>query len=218
MTYTELVAALQGFLENTFDTVDVNTCIKQAEQRIYLTIGFAATRKATTLTATISSPYVTCPSDFLSAHSLAVVPASGVYTYLLNKDPSFIREAYPTVAAVGLPKVYGIYGVDQADAKELRFILGPTPDLAYSLALEYYHYPESITTAASGRTWLGDNVDSALLYGALVECYTFLKGEADLIKLYDDKYKEALLLAKRLGDGAEKQDQYRSGFQKTPVR
>lgn len=217
MTYAELVAALQGYLENTFDTVDINTCIRNAEQRVYTAINFAATRKLTTLSTVNGNPYVDCPADFLSAESLALIDGTGAYSFLLNKDPSYIREAYPPPTYVAVPRVYAIIGV-AADAKELRFILGPTPNAVYSLELNYYHYPESITVAASGRTWLGDNFESVLLYGSLVECYTFLKGEADLIKLYDDKYKEALLLAKRMGDGAEKQDIYRSGFAKTPVR
>ena len=216
MTYTELVAAIQGYLENTFDTADLNACIKQAEQRIYNTIHFAASRKVATLSTVNGVQYVDCPTDFLSAHSLAVIDGTGAYSYLLNKDPSYIREAYPLPTFVGLPRVYALFGV-ATDVKELQFILAPTPNGVYSLELQYYHYPESITVAVGGRTWLGDNFDTVLLYGALVECYTFLKGEADLIKLYDDKYKEALLLAKRLGDGAEDQDIYRSGMPKTPV-
>lgn len=217
MTYTELVTAIQGYLENAFDTADINTCIVGAEQRIYLAVNFPATRKVATLSTVNGDPYVNCPVDFLSAESLAVIDGTGAYSFLLNKDPSYIREAYPLPSFVSVPRIYAIMGV-ATDVKELRFILAPTPNAVYSLELNYYHYPESITTVAGGRTWLGDNLESALLYGSLVECYTFLKGEADLIKLYDDKYKEALLLAKRLGDGAEKQDIYRSGFTKTPVR
>lgn len=217
MTYTELVTALQGYLENTFDTTDLNTCIRNAEQRVYLAINFAAARRLTTLSTANGNPYVDCPTDFLSAESLAVIDGTGAYSFLLSKDPSYIREAYPLPSFVSLPRIYAIMGV-ASDAKELRFILAPTPNAVYSLELNYYFYPESITTVAGGRTWLGDNLESALLYGALVECYTFLKGEADLIKLYDDKYKEALLLAKRMGDGAQRQDIYRSGFAKTPVR
>lgn len=217
MIYSELVVALQDYLGNSFQTVDINTCIKQAEQRIFSTITFGASRKTTTLALSPSVQYLNCPADFLAAHSLAVIDGTGAYGFLLNKDLTYIREAYPSPTATGLPKVYAIMGAQPTNPYDLRFILGPTPDSAYSVELTYYFYPESITTTVDGRSWLGDNFDSVLLYGSLVECYTFMKGEEDLLKLYDTKYKEALLLAKRLGDGAEQQDVYRSGFQKTPV-
>ena len=133
----------------------------------------------------------------------------GDYTYLLNKDVNFIREVYPNPRDLALPKYYAIFGPQSANQTELSFILGPTPDAQYYAELHYYYYPESITTAST--TWLGDNFDTVLLYGSLVEAYTYMKGEQDLIVLYDTKYKEALALAKRLGDGMERQDAYRSG-------
>jgi hypothetical protein len=164
-------------------------------------------------TISISNKYLSCPLDFLAAYSLAVIdPTTGAYTYLLNKDVNFIREAYPIPTATGTPKYYALFGPTvsgSAITTELSFILGPTPDVAYSAELHYYYYPESITTATT--TWLGDNFDSVLLYGSLVEAYTYMKGETDIIQLYDTKYKEALALAKRLGDGLERQDAYRSG-------
>jgi hypothetical protein len=145
---------------------------------------------------------------------LAVIDALGSYEYLLNKDVNFIRQAYPQPTDTAIPKYYALFGPTTAGAvitDELSFLLGPTPDAVYSVELHYYYYPESITTASSGQTWLGDNFDSVLLYGSLVEAYTFMKGETDMVALYDGKYKEALALAKRLGDGLERSDAYRSG-------
>jgi hypothetical protein len=148
---------------------------------------------------------------------LAVIDAVGAYEYLLNKDVNFIRQAYPTPTDTAIPKYYALFGPTTTNdptpviTNELSFILGPTPDSTYTVELHYYYYPESITTAASGQTWLGDNFDTVLLYGSLVEAYTFMKGETDLIAGYDMKYKEALALAQRLGDGLERQDAYRSG-------
>jgi hypothetical protein len=165
-----------------------------------------------------SSPYLACPTDFISAYSLAVVtPITGAYTFLLNKDVSFIREAYSVPASTGTPKYYALFGPRSDAPTELSFIVGPTPDAAYVAELHYFFYPESITTTASGTTWLSDNYDPVLLYGALVEAYTFMKGEADMLKLYDDKYKEALAQLKRLGDGLEKRDQYRNGDVRTAI-
>jgi len=145
---------------------------------------------------------------------MAVIDADGRFEYLLNKDVNFIRQAYPTPTSTGLPRYYALFGPTVAGATisdELSFILGPTPDAAYSVELHYYYYPESISVAADGQTWLGDNFDTVLLYGSLVEAYTFMKGEADMLALYDGRYKEALALAKRLGDGLERSDAYRSG-------
>jgi hypothetical protein len=159
--------------------------------------------------------YLKAPDDFLAPYSLAVIDAAGNYEYLLNKDVNFIRQAYPNPTTdVGIPKYYALFGpaiVGNQISDELTFILGPTPDAEYTAELHFYYYPESITVAADGRTWLGDNFDTVLLYGALVEAITFMKGEADMVALYDGKYKEAMVLAKRLGDGMERQDAYRSG-------
>ena len=218
MTYAELVAAVSTYTENTFPTAQMNTFIQQAEQRIYNAMQFPSIRKTSTLTLTPSVQYLDCPSDFLSAYSLAVIDPAGVYAFLLNKDVNFIREAYPTVAATGTPRYYAIFGpqvLGVTPTIPLRFILGPTPSAALSAELQYYYYPESIVTAAT--TWLGDNFDSVLLYGTLLEAYTYMKGEADVIALYDARYKEALALAKRLADGMERQDAYRSGQVKVPV-
>ena len=217
MTYTELVAAISSYTENQFPTADMNTFIVQAETRIFNTIQFPSLRKNVTGVTTASNPYLACPIDFLSAYSMAVFPTSGAYTYLLNKDVNFIREAYPTPSSTGIPKYYALFGPDSTNAKELTFILGPTPDVIYNVELHYFFYPESITTVSGGRTWLGDNFDTVLLYGSLVEAYTYMKGEQDMMALYDGKYKEALVLAKRLGDGLERQDAFRSGQYRQPV-
>lgn len=215
MNYTELVTAVSDYTENVFNTADMDTFIKQAEQRIYNMVQFPALRKNVTGTCTASNKYLQCPLDFLATYSLAVISAAGEYSFLLNKDVNFIREAYPSPTSTGVPKYYALFGPRSDLEKELTFILGPTPDASYSAELHYFYYPESIVTAST--TWLGENFDSVLLYGTLVEAYTFMKGEPDLIKLYDDKYKEALALAKRLGDGMERQDAYRSGQYRQPV-
>lgn len=215
MNYAALVTAISDYTENTFPTTDMNTFIKQAEQRIYNTVQFPSIRKNVTGTLTINNKYLSCPDDFLSTYSLAVITTAGAYSYLLNKDVNFIREAYPTPTETSIPKYYALFGPTTTvgppplPTTELSFILGPTPDATYTVELHYYYYPESITTAVN--TWLGDNFDTVLLYGALVEAITYMKGEADMVALYDGKYKEALMLAKRLGDGLERQDAYRSG-------
>ena len=217
MNYAALVVAISDYTENTFQTVDVNLFITQAEQRIYNSVQFPSIRKNVTGTITASNKYLSAPDDFLATYSLAIFSGSGPYTFLLNKDVNFIREAYPTPTDTGTPKYYALFGPTTTagppslPTNELSFILGPTPDATYSAELHYYYYPESITTVASGQTWLGDNFDTVLLYGSLIEAYQFMKGEADLLAMYDMKYKEALALAKRLGDGMERQDAYRSG-------
>jgi len=209
VTYTELVTAVSDYTENTFPTADMDRFIEQAEQRIYNTIQFPSLRKNVTGQTSPANKYLFCPSDFLSSYSLAVIEASGSYSYLLNKDVNFIREAYPSPADTALPKCYALFGPQSSNADELTFILGPTPDAVYTMELHYFFYPPSIITA--GTSWLGDNFDTVLLYGTLVEAYTYMKGEQDMMALYDGKYKEALALAKRLGDGLERQDAYRSG-------
>jgi len=212
MNYAQLVVAVTDYTENTVPTANMNTFITQAEQRIYNTVQFPSIRKNVTGTTTASNKYLSCPDDFLAVYSMAVIDGTGAYEYLLNKDVNFIRQAYPTPTDTAIPKYYALFGPTVASSvisNELSFILGPTPDAGYSVELHYYYYPESIVTAST--TWLGDNFDTVLLYGALVEAYTYMKGETDMLALYDGKYKEALALAKRLGDGMERQDAYRSG-------
>jgi hypothetical protein len=221
MNYSQLVVAVTDYTENTVPTVNMNTFITQAEQRIYNTVQFPPLRKNVTGTTTSGNKYLSCPDDFLATYSMAVIDATGAYEYLLNKDVNFIRQAYPTPTDTATPKYYALFGPSVSGvtiSNELSFILGPTPDAGYSVELHYYYYPESITTVAGGQTWLGDNFDTVLLYGTLVEAYTYMKGETDMMALYDGKYKEALALAKRLGDGLERSDAYRSGqYRQAPL-
>jgi hypothetical protein len=216
MTYTELCAAIADYTQNTFTATELSTFTKQAEQRIYNTVQLANLRKNMTGTVTANNKYLSAPDDFLSVYSLAIFPyGGGDYTYLLDKDVNFIREVYPSATGTGTPKYYAIFGPQSNNVTELSFILGPTPSTTYSVELHYYYYPESIVT--SGTSWLGDNFDSTLLYGSLVEAYTFMKGEQDLMGVYDAKYKEALLLLKNLGDGKQRMDTYRDGQVKNKV-
>jgi len=232
MNYSTLFITIKGYLENDFPDVifadkdasttsstatytsveQVNTFITQAEQRIYNTIQFPSLRKNVTGVTTASNKYLSCPSDFLASYSMAVVsPGTGAYSFLLNKDVNFIRESFPIPTDTGTPGYYALFGPNSNDEAELSFMLGPTPDASYTVELHYFYYPQTITTTTSGTTWLGDNLDSLLLYGSLVEGYTFMKGETDVIAFYEKKYQDALQLGKRLGDGLERQDAYRSG-------
>ena len=215
MNYAQLVSAIKGYAENDFpatagsftSTDQVNTFIKQAEQRIYNSIQFPAIRKNSTGTTTSGNKYLATPADFLSSYSLAAIDGSGNYEYLLNKDVNFIRSAYPKATDSGIPAYYALFD-------DNTFILGPTPDAAYTMELHYYYYPASIVTA--GTSWLGDNFDSVLLYASLLEAAAFMKSDVDTIKNYTDRYNEALLLAKRLGDGLDRSDAYRSGQFRMP--
>lgn len=220
MNYAQLSAALIAYTENQSSefAAQIPTFVQQAEQRIYNAVQLANLRKNVTGNATVNNKYLQCPSDFLSAYSLAVIDGSGNYTYLQNKDVNFIRQVYPSPTATGLPKYYAIFGPRSDNEDELAFILGPTPNASYGMELHYYYYPESITVAADGRTWLGDNFDSALFYGALIEAYTYMKGEQDLLNLYNQKWGEAMLLLKNLGDGKQRGDAYRDGQVKLPVK
>ena len=235
MNYATLFKTIQGYLENDFPSFtgadssgsgtatltakqQIDTFIQQAEQRIYNSVQFPSLRKNVTGVTEAGNKYLSCPTDFLAPYSMAVIDDTGVYEYLLNKDVNYIRAAYPNPATTGIPRYYAIFGPTVASGvitDELSFILGPTPNTIYSVELHYYYYPESITTA--NTSWLGDNFDSVLLYGALLEGYTFMKGEADVIANYMKRYEEAMMLAKRLGDGMERRDAYRSGQVRMPV-
>ena len=214
MNYTALSNAIQAYTENTeADFVaNIPVFVQQAEQRIYNSVQFPSIRKNMTGVVSTTSTYLSAPDDYLATYSLAVIDATGNYEYLLNKDVNFIRQAYPSASDVGLPRYYALFGPTVSGSTittELTFILGPKPDANYTVELHYYYYPQSIVTAST--TWLGDNFDSVLLYGSLVEAYTYMKGEPDMMALYNQKFMEALALAKRLGDGMERQDAYRSG-------
>jgi hypothetical protein len=208
MNYTQLVAEIQSYTENQFTTTDINTFIDEAEQRIYNSVQIPAIRKNVTGNVSSDNQYLSIPSDWLATFSLAVVN-SGEYQYLLNKDVNFIRAAYPSSSYKAVPEYYAVF--DQN-----TFILGPTPDQNYVAELHYFYYPESIVTAVN--TWIGDNFDSVLLYGALLEAYTYMKGEADVYAAYQKRYDEAMDLLKQLGDAKDRQDAYRSGQVRYPVR
>jgi hypothetical protein len=226
MNYLELFEAVKGYLENDFpntswtdsagtgtatltSTEQINTFIKQAEQRIFNTVELLVARESITGTLTAGNAYLAAPSDWLATFSFAVIDANGRFEYLINKDINFIRTAYPDFAYEALPVHYAFFN-------ETEFLLGPTPDANYAYALDYYRYPESIVTA--NTSWLGDNFDTVLLYGTLLEGYTFMKGEQDLIQLYNGRYLEALAQLKELGEGKNRQDVYRSGQPRYAVR
>jgi len=202
MNYTELKANIEDICETSFTADELAMFTKQAEQGIYNAVQIPALRKNVTGTATLNNVYVDVPDDFLWSYSLAVVDGDGNYSYLINKDVNFIREAYPKSTSTGLPKHYAYFNDD-------AFIIGPTPDSSYSVELHYGYYPESIVTA--GTTWLGDEFDSALLNGALVNAIRFMKGEPDLVSLYQNLYAQAMALLRNLGAGKLRADAYRSG-------
>ena len=203
-TFTTLKNALQDYLETTETTFvdNLTVIITQAEDRILKSIQLPDFKKNSTGNTTSGTPYLTCPSDFLAPYSLAV-DNSG-YEFLLYKDVNFIREAYPDSTTTGIPKYYSLFDADS-------FILAPTPNANLTAELHYFYKPESITAASSGTSWLGDNAESTLLYGCLVEAYTFLKGEPDLLQLYAARYEDALAKLKGLGEGYDTTDSYRSG-------
>ena len=211
MNYSQLSTLIQDYCESTEQSFVANipTFVQLAEERIYNSVQIPAIRKNVTGTMTNTFPYFQLPSDWLSTFSLAVIdPITGEYEYLLNKDVNYIRAAYPPPNSYGKPKYYAIWD-------DNTMILGPTPDQAYTAELHYYYYPASIVNV--GNTWLSDNFETVLLYGCIREGYTYLKGDPDLMQYYENKYQESLALLKRLGDGLDRQDAYRSGQVRIPV-
>jgi hypothetical protein len=232
MNYSELFTQIQAYTENQFPetfvevttggsqtnvnaVTQINTFIMQAEDRIYNSVQIPSLRKNVTGNCSSTSKYLACPNDYLSTYSLAIIQADGSYEYLLNKDVNFIRQAYPDPTATGLPRYYALFGSRLNDPNELTFILGPSPDANYGAELHYFYYPASIVTA--GTSWLGDNYPPVLLYGSLVEAYTYMKGETDMLLAYNTKYNEALSQLNRLGTGLERGDAYRDGQAKIKV-
>ena len=213
MNYTQLVNEIESYTENTFQTADINTFITQAEQRIYNSVQLPALRKNVTGSLTSGNKYLAIPTNWLSTFSLAVISPTNEYLYLLNKDVNFIRQSFPDTDAdfYGEPEYYAVFDNN-------TFIVGPTPDASYAVELHYFYYPESITTVVGGQTWLGDNFSSVLLYGSLLEAYTYMKGEQDVMAEYQKRYDEAMQLLIQLGDGKNRQDAYRSGQVRVPVR
>jgi hypothetical protein len=210
MNYAQLVAAIQSYTENQYTTTDINTFIENAEQRIYNTVQLPDLRKNVTANMTSGNKYMSLPSDWLATFSIAVINDDNEYTYLLNKDVNFIREAFPDTDSdfYGVPQYYAIFD-------DTTMILGPTPDADYNTELHYYYYPTSIVT--SGSSWLGNNFDSALLYGSLLEAAAFLKEEPDTVAMYTARYNEAMQLLQNLGEGKNRRDAYRSGQERIPV-
>jgi hypothetical protein len=227
MNYTTLFETIKSYVENDFPNQDwtdtagsgtatftgteqINVFIQQAEQRIYNSVQLPLDRKNVVGSTTANNKYLNYPSGWLAVFSLAVIdPVTQAQTYLLQKDVEYIRECYPDPTATGAPKYYGIFD-------NTTFILGPTPDGSYNMEMHYYGYPTSIVTA--GTSWLGDNFDSVLLYGSLLEAYTFMKGEPDVIQNYMARYNEALMMLKQLGEGKDRQDTYRTMQVRIPVR
>jgi hypothetical protein len=226
MNYAELFETIKGYVENDFpntswtgsdgsstvtltSTEQINTFIEQAEQRIFNTVQLLDLRKNVTGNMTSGNKYLAVPTDWLANFSMAVVDADGRYEYMLNKDVSYIRQAFPNPSTTGIPTHYAYFD-------ENSYILGPTPDDNYVVELHYFYYPPSIVTA--GTSWLGDNFDSVLLYGSLLEAYTFMKGEADIIAGYQKRYDEAMAMLKQLGEGKNRQDMYRTPQVRYPVK
>ena len=230
MNYTELKKAVRGYVENDFPTITFSDSVttftsdeqlavfvKQAEQRILNSVQPPMFRKSVLGGVTASNSYLSCPDDFLAPFSLAVIESERRY-FLLNKDVEFIREAYPDPTVTGRPRHYAMFGPTVSGVTittEMSLILGPTPNTGYDVELHYFYYPESIVT--SGTSWLGDNYSPVLLYGSLVEAYTYMKGEQDMLNSYNAKYQEALQQLNRLGTGLERGDAYRDGQAKIKV-
>ena len=219
MNYTQLTATIKAYTENDFPQAvgaggltsaeQIARFVQQAEQRIYNSIQFPALRKNVTGNATVNNKYLATPVDWLATFSLARINADGSYEYLLNKDVNYIREAFPFPATSGAPTHYAVFD-------ENTFILGPTPDASYSMELHYFYYPQSIVTA--GTSWLGDNLDSLLFYGSLLEAAAFMKSEPDTVKNYMERYNEAFTMGKQLGEGKDRQDMYRTPQVRYPVK
>jgi hypothetical protein len=222
MNYAQLAANIQDVIEQSFTPSQIALFVKQAEQVIYNAVQLPNLRKNVTGATTQNNKYLATPGDFLSVYSIAVVDGNGNYEYLLNKDANFIRQAYPSPTDVGIPRYYGIFGPTTTSGalpvitNELSLILGPTPNAAYDVELHYFYYPESIVD--TGATWLGDNFDSALLNGALVEAIRFIKGEPDMVALYEKLFGQSMALLKNLGDGKQRTDSYRTGQVRLPVQ
>lgn len=227
MNYATLFKTIQAYVENDFpDTVvvdyqenstdftdkeQIDTFIRQAEQRIYNSVQLPDFRKNAIGNATDGNKYLNVPSDWKATFSLSRINSDGTQEYLLNKDVEFIREAFPDPTNTGAPTHYAIFD-------DTTFILGPTPDDDYSMELHYFYYPQSIVDNVSGTSWLGQNFDSALLYGSLLEAYTFMKGEQDVNQNYITRYNESLAMLKQLGEGKNRQDTYRTTQARVPVR
>ena len=221
MNYAQLSQAIQDYSENTESSFvqNIPVFLKQAESRVYNSVHIPVLRKNVIGNLTASNPYLSTPIDFLSVYSLAVIDASGTYNYMIDKDVSFIREAYSSPTTTGIPKYYAMFGPQVSNMLEISLITAPTPDASYSVELHYFYYPVSITDTVnnpSGTTWLGDNFDPVLLYGAMREASLFMKQEQDMVSYYEQKYQEAISQLTRLVNGLERGDSYRNNQIKLP--
>ena len=216
MNYQSLQAAVQDYTENTFSATDFATMVRLTEQKIYQVVSLPTLRKSTNITLTPGNPLVNLPADFLTSYSYAVVLPTGEYQYLLNKDVNFMQEAFPNPATTGTPKYYSLNGAPSLPLVQ-TFRLGPTPGAALTTVLNYMAYPESISTAVSGTSWLGENFESVLFNGVMVEAARFMKQEPDIVAMYEKQFQESLLLVKQLGDGKNRTDAYRGGQPRIPV-
>ena len=221
MNLAQLTQAIEDYSENTESLFvqNIPVFIRQAEDRIYNSVHIPVLRKNVTGNLTTSNPYLSCPDDFLSVYSLAVIDDTGAYSYLIDKDVSFMREAYPTPTVTGIPKYYALFGPQLSNMEEISLITAPTSDANYSIELHYFYYPISITDTVNnplGTTWLGDNFDPALFYGAMREAMIFMKQEQDMVSYYEQKYQEAILQLTRLVNGLERGDSYRNNQIRVP--
>lgn len=215
MTYEELKQRIIDFAESDEPVFvgNIDGFIKTAEQGIYNSVQLRALRKNVMGSVQAQNAYLPLPSDFLSVFSIAVVDELGT-DYLLVKDVSFIREAYPSTTDLGKPRYYSIFGpattgvADPRPTNDLSLIIGPTPDKTYAVELHYFYYPESIVTA--GETWLGENFDMALFYGAMRQAALFQRMTKEVVENYEQKYAEAMALLQMLGDGKQQMDYYRN--------
>jgi len=206
MNYASLLASIQEYTQNSeaVFVAEIPNFVKQTEDRIQHLVQLPVFRKTSSVAMSASNKNFSTPSDFVSVNSFAVLDGSSNYTFMLNKDVNFIREAYPVSTTTGKPKYYALFD-------DSSFILGPTPDSGYGVELHYFYKPTSITTSGDGTSWLGDNAENALLYGCLLEGYTFMKGDADMMAIYEKRYEDALVRLKSLGEGYSTTDNYRSG-------
>ena len=215
MNYADLKTAVEDAVENTFSASDFATMTKLAEQRIYNSVQLPNLRKTSTLSLIVGNPLLPVPADCLAPFSFSIITTGGGYEFLLNKDVDFMREVYPNPAVTGNPRYYALYGTQTGTPKVQSLILAPTPGAALSAELGYFYYPESIVTAST--TWLGDNFDSVLFNGVMVEAARWMKQEQDIVAMMDKEYAQSIALLKNLADGKDKNDGYRGGLVRNKV-
>ena len=208
--------AVQAYCESTESSfvAQIPEFVQAAEERIYNTVQLPATYRTASISYAAGNPIITMPTGWLAMYSISCVSGTTT-TYLLNKDYNFLRESFPNLtstASWGTPQYYALY---TQGASTTQIYVAPVPDTTYSGQVAYFAYPESIVTA--GTSWLGNNFENVLLYGTLREAYTYLKGEADIMTMYESKYQEAMAQLKNLGEAKDRQDSYRSGQLRTPV-